>query len=627
MTLELFRYKGYTGKLLRVDLSRGTWEDWSLTNELAENFIGGAGMAARILYDELLPGIDPLSEENKLIIGTGPVEGTMVPTSSRTGAYSKSPLTNSFFHSSSGGHFASELKYSGYDGIIFEGKSPEPVYLFIDDGQIELREAKHLWGEKTYETQQLIQEELGSTEIQAIAIGPAAEKLVRFGSIFASCRPMGRGGIGAVMGSKNLKAVAVRGYGSIEIPDYEKAQAYMKEIFEKFKSNPGTSKVLPTYGTPVLVNANNSLGLLGYKNWQDEYMPDAEGLSAEVMQEKIVKRNKSCFACPIGSGKYSIVSKGHTYEGLINEGPEYEDIFSLGSMCGHNDIEVVCAAERLCDDLGMDAIEAGVAIAFAMECYEEGLITNSDTEGMELRFGRADLIVPMVEKIGMRKGYLGDLLAEGVKQASEKIGHGAEDFAIQNKGLTFPGHSTRGFPGCALGYATGPRGASHHDGRPTCERTGLVERLTIEGKGEYTARINHYMIFTDSMIVCHLAEPIWGPLDVNDISVRTVNVVTGMDMSVEDGQKTGERIWNIIRAFSVREGYRRKHDKLPRRFMEEPIKSGPSKGQLISREMLDNMLDQYYEFRGWDNKTGIPTRERLIELGLEDVADDMEKYK
>ncbi len=625
--MERFRYKGYIGKFLRVNLSKGTWEDWAITNELAENFIGGAGMAARILYDELSPGIDAFSEQNKLIIGTGPLQGTMVPASSRVGGYAKSPLTNNFFHSCAGGHFAPELKYAYYDGIIFEGKSPEPVYLFIDDGRIELRAAKHLWGEMSFKTQQLIHEELGTEEIQVASIGPAAEKLVRFAGIFVGTAKMGRGGIGAVMASKNLKAVAVRGYGSIEIPDYEKTQAYMKEIFETFYSNPAITQALPTYGTTGLVKGNNDLGIFGYKNWQDEYNPDAEGLSGDVMRQKIVKRNKSCFGCPAQCRKYSIVGKGHTYEGLINEGPEYENIFSLGSMCGHNDIEVVCAAERVCNDLGIDAIETGVGIAFAMECYENGLITDKDTEGMELRFGRADLIVPMVEKIGMRKGYLGDLLAEGVKLASEKIGHGAEDFAMQNKGLTFAGHSARGLPGFALGYATGPRGGSHHDGHPLCERIGLVERLTIKGKGEYTARINHFMIFADSMIICHLTEPIWGPLDVTDISVRTVNVVTGMDMSLADGQKTAERMWNVIRAFSVREGYRREHDKLPRRFMEEPIKSGPSKGQVITREMLDNMLDQYYEFRGWDKETGIPTRERLIELGLEDVAEDMKKYR
>lgn len=620
-----FTYSGYVGRILRVNLSNASFSDFPLTNELAEKYIGGAGMAARILYDELKPGIDPLSAENKIMFLTGPVEGTMIPTSCRIGLYSKSPLTNSFFHSSAGGHFAPELKFAGYDGILFEGASEKPVYLFIDNGLPELREASHLWGMDTNSVQQALCEELGSEEIQIAAIGPAGEKLVRYACVICGCRAMGRGGLGAVLGSKKVKAVAVRGQGSVTVPDMRKMKHLLDDLFSRFNANPSTSEILPRYGTPVLVNANNTLGLFGYKNWQDEFYPEAEGLSGEIMRKKIVKRDKSCFACPVRCSKYSIVGPG-MHEGCTVEGPEYEDIFSLGSMCGHNDIEIVAAAERLCDDVGVDAIEAGVAIAFAMECYEKGLITNQDTDGLELRFGRSDLILPVIKKIGMREGNLGNLLAEGVKRASEAIGKGSEYFAMHNKGLTFPGHSARGLPGFALGYATGPRGGSHHDGRPTGERTGLVKRDTIEGKAEYTARVNHLMVLLDSMILCHLPEGIWGPLDITDLVVRCINTTTGMDLTLEEAQKTAERIWNVMRAFSVREGFRREHDRLPPRFMEEPIKSGPSKNMVISREMLDYMLDQYYELRGWDKNTGIPSKEKLIELGLEDIADDMDKY-
>ena len=626
MSSNTLKYKGYVGKILRVNLTNGTTSEFPITNELAENYIGGAGMAARILYDELEPGIDPLSPENKAILLTGPVEGTMIPTASRVGLYSKSPLTNSFFHSSAGGHFGPELKYAGYDGIIFEGASKKPVYLFIDDGRVELRDASHLWGMDTTKVQEELFEELGSDEIQIAAIGPAGEKLVRFACVICGSRALGRGGLGAVLGSKKLKAVAVRGQGDIHVPDMRKMKLFLDEVFARFNANPSTSEILPRYGTPVLVNANNTLGLFGFNNWQDEFYPEAEGLSGDTMRKELVKRDKSCFACPSRCGKFSIVEKGAN-KGAMVEGPEYEDIFSLGSMCGHNDLDVVAAAERLCDDLGVDAIEAGVAIAFAMECYEKGILTDKDTDGIELKFGRSDIIMDMVKKVAMRETNLGDILAEGVKRASEKIGQGSADFAMQNKGLTFPGHSARGMPGFALGYATGPRGGSHHDGRPTGERTGFVKRNTIEGKGEYTARINHLNILTDSMILCHLPESVWGPLDITDVLVRCLNNTTGMDLTLEDTKKTAERIWNLIRAFSVREGYRREHDTLPKRFMEEPIKTGPSKGMVISQEMLDYMLDQYYDFRGWDRETGIPTRERLLELGLKDIADDMEKYK
>ncbi len=621
-----FKYKGYAGKLLRVNLTKGSVQDEPLTNTLVEQYIGGAGLAARILYDELQPGIDPFSPENKVIFMTGPVVGTMIPTACRIGLYSKSPLTNSFFHSSAGGHFAPELKFAGYDGIIFEGRSAEPVYLFIDDGHVELRNAAHLWGLDTNRVQLELFEELGSEEIKIAAIGPAGEKLVRFACVICGCRALGRGGLGAVLGSKQVKAVAVRGQGSVEVPDMRTMRMFLDEIFARFNANPATSEILPRYGTPVLVNANNSLGLFGYKNWQDEFFQDADGLSGDTMRKKIVKRDKSCYACPARCGKFSIIGGG-PYEGVRNEGPEYEDIFSLGSMCGHNDIEVVAAAERLCDDLGVDAIEAGVAIAFAMECYEKGLLTHTETDGVDLRFGRSDLIVPLIEAIALRRGQLGNLLAEGVKRASEKIGNGSEYFAMHGKGLTFAGHSARGMPGFALGYATGPRGGSHHDGRPTGERTGLVPRETTEGKGEYTARINHLMILTDSMILCHLTEGIWGPLDITDLVVRCLNTATGMNMTLDEARTAAERIWNLIRAFAVREGYRREHDRLPPRFMEEPIKSGPSKGMAITRRMLDDMLDQYYKFRGWDRETGIPTAERLKALGLEDVARDLEKYR
>ncbi|MCX8042850.1 MAG: aldehyde ferredoxin oxidoreductase family protein [Desulfobacterota bacterium] len=618
-------YVGYAGKYLRVDLGSGTITEHELTNSLAEQFIGGVGIAARILYDAILPGIDPLGDDNKLMFFTGPLEGTMIPTASRIGLYGKSPLTNSFFYSSAGGYFGPELKFAGYDGILIEGVASHPVYLFIDNNIVELRDASHLWGMDTNQVQHAIADELGSEEVRIAAIGPAGERLVRFACVISGCRALGRGGLGAVMGSKKLKAVAVRGSGGVSIPDMRRMRALLDDLFARFSAHPATSEILPRYGTPVLVHANNELGLFGYRNWQDEYFPQAEGLSGETMRKKIVKRDKSCFACPARCSKFSIVGKGMT-EGCTVEGPEYEDIFSLGSMCGHNDIEVVAAAERLCDDIGIDAIEAGVAIAFAMECYERGLLSLSETDGLEVRFGRADLIVPLIKKIGLREGRLGNLLAEGVKRAADRIGKGADRFAMQNKGLTFPGHSARGLPGFALGYATGPRGASHHDGRPTGERTGLVKRATIEGKAEYTARINHLMVLLDALILCHLPEGIWGPLDVSELLVRCINTTTGMNMTLQQATTAAERIWNVMRAFAVREGYRREHDRLPPRFMEEPIPSGPSKGMVITRQMLDAMLDDYYTFRGWDVKTGIPTRQKLLELGLEDIAEDMGKY-
>ncbi len=619
-----FRYKGYTGKLLRVNLTSGKVKEEPLKEEWAEKYLGGAGIASRILYDELQPGIDPLGPKNKTLIMTGPVNGTIIPTASRVGAYCKSPLTGSFFHGTAGGHIGAELKYAGWDGIIIEGRASVPVYLWIDDDLVEIREASHLWGMHSYEVQEKLKEELGLDEVHVASIGPAGELLNRFACITFGARVTGRGGTGAVWGSKKLKAVAVRGTGSVDVPDITKFKHFADELLKVFRNHPATSKILPTYGTPVLVNANNALGIFGSYNWQEELFENAEGLSGETMRETIVAKDKACFACPVRSSKLCVI-KSERDGNYVVEGPEYENIYSLGSCCGIGSIKTVAIAERICDNYGMDAIEAGVAIAFSMECFEKGILTLEDTEGMELRFGDEEAMLTMLHKIGKREG-LGDLLAEGVKRVSEKLGHGSEDFAMHTKGMTVAGHSARGMPGFGLGYATGPRGGSHHDGRPTGERTGLVLRETFEGKAEYTARINHFSIYTDSMIVCHLAESIWGPLDISEWCVKSLNVATGMQSSLEDAKKTAERIWNMMRAFMVREGFRRKDDKLPKRFMEEPIPKGPSKGMVFSRENLDKLLDEYYGFRGWDLKTGIPTPERLTSLDLEDVAQDMKPY-
>ena len=614
-------FKGYTRRLLRVDLTRGAVETEEIRNGQLKKYIGGAGLAARMLYDELKPGIDPLSPENKVLILAGPLAGTIAPTGSRIGAYTKSPLTGGFFHSSAGGHFAPELKYAGYDGIMIEGKSPQPVYLFIAGDRAELRDASHIWGEMTYRSQELLKQDIGDEAAQVAVIGPAGERMVRFASVLAGCRALGRGGLGAVLGSKHFKGVAVRGTGRLEVHDMQATLAVSAELLDRMRQNPTTGQILPQFGTPVLVSANSSLGLLGTRNWQQETFEGAGGLSAETMRDAIVVKNKSCFGCPLMCGKYSEITEG-PFAGCRVEGPEYENIFALGSMCGIASIEAVAAAERLCDDLGMDAIETGVSIAFAMEAVEKNILGAADSGGCDIRFGQQDALLPMVRKIGMREGF-GSVLAEGVKRAAEHVGKGADAFAMHGKGLSFAGHSARGMPGMALGYATGPRGGSHHDSRPTGERTGLVARDTIEGKGRYTARVNNLMIFTDSMIVCHLAESVWGPLEIGQSVTDILNAVTGLDISTAEAEEAAERIWNIIRAFAVREGTRRSDDTLPARFLSEPIPDGPSKGMLVTEEMLEHMKDEYYEVRGWDLTTGIPLPDRLLELDLPDIAHDM----
>jgi len=614
-------YKGYTHRLLRVNLTSKTIRVEDVPNAQLLKYIGGVGLAARMLYDELEPGIDPLSHRNKVIFMTGPLAGTIAPTGSRIGVYTKSPLTGGFFHSSAGGSFAAELKFAGYDGVVIEGASDKPVYLFISTTGVKLRSAAHLWGEMTYRAHELLKADIGDEAAQIAVIGPAGERMVRFASVIAGGRALGRGGIGAVLGSKRFKGIAVRGTGSLAVDDMDATLKTTQHLINLMRSNPTTGQSLVHFGTPVLVNANNNLGVFGSRNWQRETFEGAPGLSAETMREKIFVRHKSCFACPIGCSKYTIIADG-PYKGSEVEGPEYENIFALGAMLENDSIEIVAAAERLCDDLGMDAVETGVSIAFSMEAREKGLLTERDTGGLDLEFGNKAVIMPMVRAIGLRDG-IGDLLAEGVKRAAEKIGSGAVEFAMQNKGLSFPGHSARGLPGFALGYATGPRGASHHDARPTAERSGIVPRETLEGKPQYVINVNHLNILTDSMILCHLAEAIWGPTEIKQPCIDIFNAVTGMDLTLEQATTTAERIWNVIRAFAVREGLRRADDTLPRRFLSEPIPEGPSKGMVMSADVLEKLKDEYYSLRGWDTGTGIPLPERLYALDLPDIAEDM----
>jgi len=616
-------YQGYTRKLVRVDLTRGSIAVEEIPNSMLLKYIGGAGLASRLLYDELEPGIDPLSQRNKVVFLAGPLAGTIAPTGSRIGAYTKSPLTGGFFHASAGGSFAAELKYAGYDGVVIEGASRKPVYLFVHNEHVELRDASHVWGEMTYRTHELLKSDIGDEAAQIAVIGPAGERLVRFANVIVGGRALGRGGIGAVLGSKMFKGIAVRGTKSLAVADIDATLQKTKELLALMRGNPSTGQILPQFGTPVLVQANNSLGVFGSRNWQQEVFEGAEGLSAETMRRKIVVRDKACFACPIRCSKYSMVGEGD-YASSPVEGPEYENIFALGSLCANDSIELVAAAERACDDFGMDAIETGVTIALSMEATEKGILTPADTDSLHVMFGNKDVIMPLIRKIGMREGF-GDVLAEGVRRAAQKIGRGAEAFAIHNKGLSFPGHSARGLLGFALGYATGPRGASHHNGRPTGERAGYVPRDTVEGKPQYIVNVNHLNILTDSMILCHLAEAIWGPVQIGQHVVDILNAVTGMEMTLHEANRTAERIWNVIRAFAVREGLRRHDDTLPRRFLEEPIPDGPSRGMVMREDVLEKMKDEYYDIRGWDRATGIPTPQRLFALDLPDIAEDMRK--
>jgi len=617
----MLSYKGYAGKILRVDLTNKKVTAENVDDTLARQYLGGNGFGIKYLYDEVPAGLNPLDPENRLIIMTGPGEGTMLPGAGRAVVVTKSPLTNHFIDSYFGGHFGGELKYAGYDGIIIQGKADKPVYLLIEDDEVSIKDAEGLWGFDTFQTQFKMREELGE-DICTLTIGPAGEKMVPLACIISGVNAAGRGGTGAVMGSKNLKAIAVKGSKDVTVADIEGFKKYVKDVVERVKAHPGTGKNLPAYGTTASIKTNNDLGILGTRNWQQEQFEGAVDINGTTTKEKYGAGSITCMACPIACSQVTSVNKG-IYKGAITIGPEYETLFALGSNCGNSNIESIVRGDQMCDEYGIDTISTGGVIAFAMECYEKGIIGKEQTDGLELTFGNHEAIISLIEKIARKEGF-GEILGQGVKKAAEHFGQGAEKFAVHVKGLEVPAHSTRGLPGMAIGYATSNRGGSHQDGRATAERIGKVDRDVTEGKGRYAVHVQRMTALCDSIITCRMTENIYGLIGITDDHVQMVRLITGMNVDKEELIDIADRIYTLERAFNIREGDEsRKTDTLPGRFMEEPIPSGPSAGKVISRELLDKLLDEYYEERGWDKTTGYPTPETLQKLGLEQVIKDI----
>jgi len=611
--------KGYMGKILRVDLTSGQTRVEDFPDDLARKFIGANGLAIHTLYRELEPGIDPLGDQNKMVFAAGPLVGTILPFISRTYVAAKSPLTGLFADATAGGFWAPELKYAGYDAVIVEGVSDRPVYLWISDGRAEIRDAKHLWGKTTSEAQNLIHNEVGEPRAQSVCVGPAGESIVRYAGILAGVHAAARCGLGAVMGSKKLKAITVKGSQDVEVADIKG----LKEWLEKrpYTEFPGSSldKGYSSRGTVMLPELFQNFGLWGTSNWRREtYDESKEGLFHSTWVKGGVRRN-SCFSCIATCPGVYRVPDG-PYKGTVTEGPEYETVYALGSLCMNSDMRAVARMDHFCDEYGLDTISTGVTLAFAMECVEKGLFAKDQLEGIDLRFGNVEAMIQMIEKITRREG-VGNLLAEGTRIAAQRLGRGAEYFAINTKGLEHPGHSTRGTKGMGLGFAVGTRGAHHHDGRdfeyapnPLIDYDGDRERA--EGKGVMQGIITRWTAAADCMGFCHFAEKLYGNRLTQD-HVDMLNLVTGSDFTLEELIRVGERVFTLERLFQVREGVSRVQDKLPERFFKEPIPAGPHKGAIMTQEELDLMLDEFYESHGWD-KNGIPTPERLKELGLEE---------
>ena len=614
---------GYMGKILRVELSKGSISEEPLDEGLTKKFLGGAGVATKYLFDEVKKGVDPLGPENKLIFMTGPLTGTISPSAGRYSVVAKSPLTGFWGHGNAAGYWGAKFKATGFDGIIFEGISPKPVYLVIEDGKAELRDAGHLWGKSVSDTTKLIKDELGA-KFNVACIGIAGENQVKYAAIMNDVsRAVGRCGLGTVMGSKRLKAIAVSGKKKVEVADkaaFDKAARTAIELIES-----SLLKItLEVYGTAMAADLTNVRGGLPTRNWQTGVCPGIDEISGPAITEKILVDKKHCFACPISCGRLSEVKTG--LYACKGEGPEYESVGALGCMCGIYDLEPITFAHLLCNDFGLDVISAGSTIAFAMECYEKGVLTKSETDGLELKFGDPDIMVKLLHKIAKREG-IGNLLAEGVKRVSKKLGKGSERFAMHVKGLELPAYDPRGAKITGLAFATANRGGDHitaYVQGPTYLNIPfmVVEESTIEdplvenpAEAEVVKNLEDALTVFDAAGSCKFM----GMALTAEEFANMVAPAVGWEFSESEFKKVGERIYNLARAFNVREGLTRADDTLPKRLLEEPLPEGPAKGHVV--EKLGQMLDAYYGFRGWDKKTGKPTREKLEELGLSELID------
>ncbi len=599
---------GYTGKILRVNLTERTCKVEDLDMDLAKKFIGGRGLGTKILMDEIDPAIDPLSPENKVVIATGPMSGTPVPTGGRYMVITKSPLTGAIACSNSGGFFGAELKKAGYDLMIFEGKSEKPVYLWIEDDKVELRDASHLWGKLVSETTDELNKTHGE-KVRVMCIGPAGEKLVKIAAVMNDYdRAAGRSGVGAVLGSKHLKAVVVKGSKEVHLADKGKVKEVVMQKTKMLREHGVTGQGLPTYGTAVLVNIINENGIFPVHNFQKAYTEEADHISGETMTNTILVRKNPCFACPIACGRWVRLEKKDNVE---VGGPEYETLWAYGADCGVYDINAIALANFWCNEYGLDTISAGATIAAAMELYEKGYIKDEEIadSGVSLKFGDAEAILEWTKKMGAREGF-GDKLAEGSYRLCEM--YGVPELSMTVKKLELPAYDPRGVQGHGLNYATANRGGCHVRGYMISpEILGVpqkLDRFSLEGKAEWVKTFQDLTAVIDSLGMCLFTSFALGAQDYADL----YNAVSGTQHTAESIMEAGARIYTLERMFNLKAGIDPKEDKLPKRLLEEPIPEGPSKGHT---HKLSELLPKYYEIRGWDEK-GYPKEETIVKLGI-----------
>ncbi len=592
---------GWNGKILEIDLATLTHKSYPLDMEMAKQFIGGRGLGARLLWDLVGPEVEPLSPENVLIFTNGPLTGTGYQTSNRFSVTTKSPLTGTVLDANSGGYWGMQFKKTGYDVLIVRGKAQKPVWIEVKNGEVAFHDASALWGMRVF----AVTEKLGqdNNKRNVLCIGPAGENLSRIAAIMNDReRAAARGGPGAVMGSKNLKAIVVEGSTRPEVMDKERYKFLMYETKKLLAASPLTSQALPEFGTVVLMNIMNNIGALATRNHQQTQFEGAEAISGEELTEKYLVKNQACWACPIGCTR---ISKTEKVEG---EGPEFESTWAFGAQCGIDDLPAIIEVNALCNDLGLDTISAGSTIACAMELSEKGYLDS------DLRFGRADQLALAVEAMAYRRD-IGAELADGSLRLATKYGH--PELSMTSKGLEFPAYDPRGLQGQGLLYATSNRGGCHMRGNMIgLEVLGLpklIDRFQVQGKSSFVILNQNSNAAIDSLVLCKFTN--MGVAD--EYFARVLSAVTGVEYATGDMIKTGERVWNLERLYNNREGFTAQNDTLPPRLLTEAPTDGPSKGWVSK---LEPMLKEYYRTRGWD-ENGVPTPKKLAELGLAELAE------
>jgi aldehyde:ferredoxin oxidoreductase len=612
---------GYSSKILRVDVSNKRVNEKRLKNSVCEKIIGGVGFGAYVLYNEVSNETSPLGAENKVIFSTGPFQATNLPGSAKWVAITKSPMSSFYSDSAAGSDFGIQLKKAGYDAMVIEGKADRPIFLEIENENIEFCDAKEIWGKDTYETDAVLKKDYSKEDFSIAAIGQGGENLVKFASVIVDKHSaLGRCGIGAVLGSKKLKAICIKGNKEIEVANEDKVKELRRELTKKISK---TTTTLKRHGTPSYMSIGEGFGDVPIKNWRvGSWKEGNKKLGAPIYTDTILKGRLACPNCPIGCHRYIKVDSPKKYK-MEGAGPEYETLAMIGENCLIDSLSAVAKANDLCNRYGIDTISTGASIAFLMECFEKGFINETSTDGLDLTWGNADSVIQLIKKIVFREGF-GNILAEGIRYAAEKINPKTKELAVEVKGIGLPAHDPRAFFAVALNYATGVRGPGHERGNLQIPYQGILlpelginkkpQRFKMKGIDYLTAKYQDWSSLWNSLVVCRFM--IEGGMTLTDM-LDCLKAITGWNMHLYDLAKAGERIFTLQRLVNTKYGVTRKDDTLPRRIFQ-PTSEGPHAGKIP--KPFEQSLEDYYRLRGWD-ENGIPQKERIVQLNISDILE------